>query len=249
MNNRTILQHTDHRPIPFPEGPWIMKQVWRNLLFAHWPVQEADLLPFIPSGLNLQLFEGRPWISVSPFLIDPLRLRGLPPVPFTRRMLELNVRTYTEYRGKPGVLFFTLEASNPLAVQAARTIGHLPYHHARMNANFSDSTVSYQSTRHKHKQEAEFKARYSPISSSTFQAQPGSLLHWLTERYCLYTADAKGQLYSVDIHHLPWPLQEARIEIQNNTLTPFLGLQHDPEPSIVTFSERLDVLIWPQRKL
>ncbi|USB32298.1 DUF2071 domain-containing protein [Paenibacillus sp. YPG26] len=249
MNNSNILQITDHRPISFPEGPWIMKQVWRNLLFAHWPVEEADLLPFIPPGLNLQLFEGRPWISVSPFLIDPLRLRGLPPVPFTRRMLELNVRTYVEYHGRPGVLFFTLEASNPLAVGAARTLGHLPYHHARMHARFEDNSVSYQSTRQEHGQEAEFKACYTPVSPEAFQAEPGSLVHWLTERYCLYTADAKGQLYSVDIHHLPWPLQEARIEILNNTLTPSLGLKHDAEPSVVTYTEQLDVLIWPIRKL
>lgn len=248
MNNRTILQHTDHRPIPFPDGPWVMKQVWRNLLFAHWPVQEDDLLPFIPSGLNLQLFEGRPWISVSPFLIDPLRLRGLPPIPLTRRLLELNVRTYTEYQGKPGILFFTLEASNPLAVGAARA-AHLPYHHAKMHASFDDSSVTYQSKRQLSGQEAEFKALYGPASPSIFHAQPGSLTHWLTERYCLYTSDAKGQLYSADIHHLPWPLQEARIELQTNTLTPALGLKHASEPSVVTFTERLDVLIWPIRKI
>ncbi|RUT29686.1 DUF2071 domain-containing protein [Paenibacillus zeisoli] len=227
-----------------------MKQVWRHLLFAHWPVHEADLLPYIPPGLKLQQWEGRPWISVSPFWVDPLRLRGIPPVPFTRRFLELNVRTYTEYHGKPGVLFLTLEASNPLAVIAARTLAHLPYHHAKMHAQFVDHSIQYRSTRHaSDRQKMEFIGYYRPLSDSIFHAGPGTLTHWLTERYCLFTTDSKGHLYSGEIHHLPWPLQEAELEIKNNTLTKSLGLEHDREPSVLTFTERLDVLFWPIKKL
>ena len=54
MKNQEILKNTTHRPFPVPHGPWMMKQVWEDLLFAHWPVEEAELLPYIPSGLKLE---------------------------------------------------------------------------------------------------------------------------------------------------------------------------------------------------
>ncbi|WP_081758728.1 DUF2071 domain-containing protein [Paenibacillus graminis] len=41
----------------------------------------------------------------------------------------------------------------------------------------------------------------------------------LTERYCLYTSDSKNRLYVGDIHHLPWTLQEAGLQLESNTAT------------------------------
>jgi uncharacterized protein len=246
MNHRKILSQTAHRPFPLPKGPWLMKQTWKDLLFAHWPVNEAELLPYIPHGLNLQRWEGKPWISVSPFVIDPLRLRGIPPLPFAKRMLELNIRTYVENEGKPGVWFLNLDASNPLAVTAARAFAHLPYRNADMKINYYKDAIRYISRRSRGKAgEAVFSGIYKPVNSSVFHAGPGTLVHWLTERYCLYSADRQGKLYIGEIHHLPWPLQEAELQIDINTSTRALGLLHDEEPALLSYTKRLDVLIWP----
>lgn len=250
MNHRHILEHVDHRPYPMPQGPWMMEQTWNQLLFAHWPVEEEALLPYLPQGLQLDKWEGTPWISVSPFSMHPLRVRGLPPIPFTQRFLELNVRTYAILDNNPGIVFLTLEASSRLAVAGARTIAHLPYHHAEMHCNYSDPTIQYFSKRQLHTgQEAVFKGDYRPVDSTCFHAAPGSLAHWLTERYCLYTTNTKGQLYRGDIHHLPWPLQKADLDIHENTLTPSFGLTHEPAPSLISFTKRLEVLFWPLKKV
>ena len=37
--DESILQKTGHRPWPMPDAPWVMKQTWHDLLFAHWPVK------------------------------------------------------------------------------------------------------------------------------------------------------------------------------------------------------------------
>jgi len=66
----------------------------------------------------------------------------------------------------------------------------------------------------------------------------------LTERYCLYT-EHRGRLHSADIHHLPWPLQQAGAEIGQNTMSP-AALEGDP---LLDFSERQDVVIWPLERL
>ena len=72
--------------------------------------------------------------------------------------------------------------------------------------------------------------------------EPGSLEHFLTERYCLY-AEHEGVLYRADIHHRPWPLQPADARIDLNTMAP-RGLRLEGEPGL-HYSARQDVVIWP----
>jgi uncharacterized protein YqjF (DUF2071 family) len=90
--------------------------------------------------------------------------------------------------------------------------------------------------------ERRFEARYRP-TGDPFVAPAGSLEHFLTERYCLYTID-RGRLHRADIHHPPWPLQAAEAEIAENTMPP-PGLELPPERPLVHFSRRQDVVIWP----
>lgn len=136
----------NHRPIPFPAGNWVMKQIWQDLLFAHWTVREEEIAPHIPDKLQLEYWEGTPWITLSPFWVRGLRLRGLPPIPFTSRFLELNVRTYVTYKGVPGIYFLSLDASNRIAVETARLF-HLPYLNAKMKVIKDGLSIRYSSGR------------------------------------------------------------------------------------------------------
>ena len=74
-------------------------------------------------------------------------------------------------------------------------------------------------------------------------ADPSSLAHFLTERYCLYAED-KGRLKRAEIHHGPWPLQPAEAEIEENTMPPS-GIELLDEDPLLHFSARQDVVIWP----
>lgn len=250
MNPKEILSHTCHRPFPLPKGPWLMKQGWNDLLCAHWPVDSEDLLPLIPHGLELELWEGYPWITIIPFRLRPLRVRGVPPLPFVGDFLELNVRTYVNRNGKPGIFFLNLEASSPLAVTGARMFAHLPYHHARMVIRYGHPhKFEYTSIRKQSRHDdVVFKGVYKPLNDTVVHAAPGSLVHWLTERYCLYTLSPQGEVQVSDIHHLPWPLQEAELQLDTNTMTNYHGFELRGSPAIVTYSKRLEVLFWALRK-
>jgi len=122
----SFLTDTAHRPWPLPERPWIMTQTWHDLLFAHWPVDKERLRAKLPPGIALDLFDGQAWLGVVPFRMSNVAPRGLPALPWVSAFPELNVRTYVTRDGKPGVYFFSLDAANPLAVQTARTLFHLP---------------------------------------------------------------------------------------------------------------------------
>src|SRR5918992_4461493 len=126
----TILGRTEHRPYPLPDGTWALGMSWRDLLFMHWPVRADFLRPLVPPALKLDTFDGSAWVGVVPFRMTGVRPRFVPPVPGMSAFPELNVRTYVTpaaTKEKPGVWFFSLDATNPLAVRAARWTYHLPY--------------------------------------------------------------------------------------------------------------------------
>jgi len=125
------LAETDHRPWAIPERPWAWRQRWCDLLFAHWPVPVAALRHLVPEALTIQQFGGTSWVGVVPFRMEGVTMRGLPEMPGLSAFLELNLRLYVEYQGRPGVWFLSLDASNPPAVWAARTFFHLPYFRPR----------------------------------------------------------------------------------------------------------------------
>ena len=237
----SVVEQTAHRPWPLPAEPWVMAQTWERLLFAHWPVSEAQLP--VPPGLRLDTFDGSAWLGVTPFRLTGLRLRGTLPLPGISSFLELNVRTYVTAGGKPGIWFFSLDASSRLAVEAARRAYRLPYHEARISAEERGELVDYRCARSESERPYVFEGRYRPVEAPD-PAKAGTLEHFLTERYCLY-AEYEGELYRAEIHHPPWPLRPAEAEIELNTMPPD-GIDLDGEP-LLHLSERQDVVLWPLR--
>jgi uncharacterized protein len=238
VRQASTVAETDHRPWELPARPWVMGQTWDDLLFAHYPVARASLQQLVPEGLDVQEHSGSGWLGVTPFAITGLRARGMPPLPLASSLLELNVRTYVTRDDKPGIWFFSLDASSRLAVEAARRLYRLPYHHASITLRRRGDEILYDCSRHEGKA---FSGTYRS-DGVVFHAENGSLEHFLTERYCLYAEDG-GRLFRAEIHHRPWPLQPAAAEIALNTMPP-RGLDVDGDP-LVHYSARQDVVIWP----
>ena len=92
-----LLQQTAHRPVALPNGPWVMRQIWHDLLFMHWAMPPERIRRWVPPGLDLDLYDGQAYIAVAPFWMSGIRSRFLPPLPRLNRFPELNVRTYVRY--------------------------------------------------------------------------------------------------------------------------------------------------------
>lgn len=217
-----------------PSVPWIMRMTWSELLFAHWPVEPAILSRLLPQGLALDTRENTAWIGVVPFLMSDVSPRCCPSIPRLSRFLELNVRTYVTCEGKPGVWFFSLDAANRVAVRVARATFNLPYMDAKMSLTKNDSQIiSYGSERtHRGEPLAQFEASYQALEE-TFCAQPGTLEHWLTARYCLYSADRNGRLYRGEIDHDPWTLAMATWTKRQNTMCEPMGIDLMGQPHLL----------------
>jgi uncharacterized protein len=214
---------------------------WHDLLFVHWPIRPALIRPLIPSGLDLDTFDGWCWIGVVPFRMTGVRPRY---VPLRFAFPELNVRTYVKTPGRSGVWFFSLDAASWLAVRAARWYG-LPYYDAEMTFELDQDAVHYRSVRvDKNAAPAEFSASYRP-TAAVYHAAPGTLDHWLTERYCLYAGRNPDQIVYGEIHHAPWALQPAEVQLRVNTMTQPIGIELPDTKPISHFARYQEVVAWP----
>jgi uncharacterized protein YqjF (DUF2071 family) len=251
-----VAADTAHRPWPLPRAPWILFQSWRELLFAHWPLPREALRPLVPPQLTLEEYDDAAWIGQTPFRLTGLRPRLLPPLPGASTFPELNLRTYVRVGDRPGIFFFSLDAASRLAVLGARTLYRLPYFHAKMRIESRAGWIHYRSRRIDDGANAgagadpgpgaEFIARYRP-DGPVFNAAPGSIEHFLTERYALYVVLRDGKILRGDIHHRPWPLQRAEAEIERDTVPAAHGITLPDRPPLLHFSARQDTLIWPPR--
>lgn len=235
-------------PYPGRDRRWIMVQHWHDLLFAHWPVQPEALRPLVPSGLSIDTFDGPAWVGIVAFRLSGIRLRGLPPFPPVAAFNEINVRTYVTRGGRPGVYFLSMDADNPLAMAIARPWFRLPYTHSAIEMEAQGGCVSFAGRRVQPGMPvARFAATYGPRSDA-YEARPGSLDHWLTERYSYYTAGRGGRVYRCDIQHPRWPLQHAWARTGENTMLETLGITQPEGEGLLHYARHMRALIGPLRR-
>jgi uncharacterized protein YqjF (DUF2071 family) len=228
-----------------------MTQRWNDLLFAHWPVPAESIAELLPEGLEPDLFQGSAWLGVVPFWLDRIKVRGLPRLPGMRSFPDLNVRTYVRDQdtGTPGMYFFSLDATNLLAVALAHTVFHLPYYWAEMHlGRRSDREFSFYSRRRFSRNPVIFKARYRGMGPTPklAEARPGTLEYFLMERSSLFTRNRAGHAVRSSLHHVPWPLEEAQAEIERNDLAHSIGIELPDIEPVLHYSRRLAVYVWPR---
>lgn len=232
-----------------------MSQRWSDLLFAHWTVPMAALRALVPERLDIETFDGTAWIGAVPFRMERVRPRWCPALPWVSTFPELNLRTYVKLDDRPGVFFFSLDATNPIAIHLGRRWFSLPYFRARMICERQGDLISYRSARkHAGAPGAHFEGRYGSVGE-VFHAAPGTLEHFLTERYCLYASGGSvgglpDDLYRAEIHHVRWPLQRAEASIAADSILGSVGLQGVTQrtPHLL-FARSIDVRVWPSRRV
>lgn len=176
------------------------------MLFMHWPVPVEAMRAAVPESFELDLHEGVSYVGVVPFEMEGVRPRFLPEVA-ALAFPETNVRTYVLRNGEPGVYFFSLEALSRLAVATARAAFSLPYHHARMSLRENDGIVHYVTERTATGVRHEVRYR---IGEFLGPSSPGTLEHFLLERYLLFT-ERRGAPFRGQVHHAPYPAHRAEV--------------------------------------
>jgi uncharacterized protein len=227
-----------------------MIHFWNDLLFLHWEVDIDQLSALIPSDLTIDTFEGKAYIGLVPFRISEIRANGFRPVPGFSTFPEINVRTYVLHKGKnPGVWFFSLDAANVFACFGARLNYKLPYFFAEMsqteNIRAGQIQTLYRSRRYfPGPLPAYASIDYIVQSCEARPSEPGTLAHFLVERYLLY-AHTGHKLLVGQVNHTPYPIQQATVQMLEENLVSAAGILRPKSPPQILFARSVDVKVYP----
>ncbi len=238
MTIREILKDTAHRPWPMPTTPWKFYQEWNRAIFLHWEVDYDELEKLVPASLEIDLIDGKPWVSLVAFTMEKIRPRYLPAFKPISDFDEINVRTYVKAPNKSGVYFLSIEGGKRLSCQVAKSISQLPYRYSRIkrthnqyisqNAEFDDSL------------EIQFKVGEMVEKKSLLDK-------WLTERYALFQ-DFRGTINEFEIQHIEWPVNDIEVERFEVNYPRFKSLLPGP-PDKIQYSEGVQVVAWGKQKI
>lgn len=230
-------------PAQRPPGRPAGFQRWRKLLFLHWRVPIEEVRASLPAGVEPDLWEGEALVGVVPFTMRDVSPWWSPSVPPISNFHELNLRTYVVKDGVPGVWFYSLDAANALAVVVARSGWKLPYHKAKMELLEDEDEIRYRSERSwPEPKPAVFRGRYR-LGEARGTAAPGTLDHFLVERYVLFTHDGQRWL-SGRVHHEPYPLRDVELIECEQSIIEAQGLVPDEGPHLVHYSDGVDVDVY-----
>ena len=186
---------------------------WRKLIMQQYEVDPTTVAPWLPPGLELDLFQGRCYVSLVGFLFDRVRVLGLP-IPFHTRFEEVNLRFYvarTESDGtrKRGVVFIREFVPRAAITLIANSLYEEPYATLPMRHSIASTpgvlTVSY-SWRHEqiwHSLAVEASPTPQPIA-------PGSEEEFITEHYWGYTKRTHGATSEYGVQHPRWQVYPIR---------------------------------------
>lgn len=216
-----------------PAFNWVWSQQWQDVLFLHWRISECSLRPHVPQELEIDTYEGNAWVSVVLFRLK-VRPRGLPFLPFVSELVEVNLRTYVSYRGKPGVIFLNVHADNRMAVAVAKLFTPVPYRRTMIDYRFATNRGAFSSR----VMESTFQMR----SGAVEEAKRDSLDEFLLERYRLYAIGRDGELLHAEVKHPRWRTERVDAQIESNHLGDEFGLKLSMVPEHAHFSAGVPAL-------
>lgn len=218
---------------------------WANLLFLHWRLPPEAVRPLVPPELELDTFDGSAWVALVPFRMQACSFRGFGWAPGAlglRDFYECNVRTYARFRGLAGVWFFSLDAQTLLPVLGGRWMWSLNYVHSRFDVTRDGDATRYQLTRRRGPWPAARTSIAWRPGARLPTSEPGSLNHFLTERYWLFTR-RRGRIMAGRVEHDPWPLHQAELLHLDDGLVAAGGAKVSGPPMALA-SPSIDVMGW-----
>lgn len=205
--------------------PWLVAQREEQLLFYNWPVASRVVEDRIPGTLEPDRFDGQAWLTLIPFQMRGLRARWTPPLPGLSAFGEVDCLTYVRPRagGSAGIWFFRISAGTGIGSWLARRLWGLPYVKRRVTLRQEGEWTRCVAGE---PEAPDFDVRYRGTGPAHVAA-PGSLAHFLVERFVMYSATAGGTLLAGREARPPRQIQAAEVSVGVNRIPALAGL---PEP-------------------
>ncbi len=184
-----------------------LKAEWRDLIMANYEVDPALLEPLVPMGTELDLHEGKCFVSLVGFMFLDTRVLDFL-VPFHVNFEEVNLRFYvrreTDNEVRRGVVFVKEIVPRAAIAMIARRLYGEPYERWKMS-HFRDALHVRYSW-----EKGECRNTLS-VESGTNHGVPGEGSHeeFIIEHYWGYTKRGERRTDEYKVEHPKWELFEA----------------------------------------
>ncbi len=180
---------------------------WRDLALLNYEIEPDVLLPFVPVGTELDLWDGRCFVSVVGFRFLKTRLMGAP-VPFHSNFLEVNLRFYVrrEVGGevRRGVVFIKEIVPRRAIAWVARVVYNENYVALPMRHAVDGVSARY---------EWRFEGAWNRLALSGLGdwriQDPASEAAFITEHYWGYAVQRDGSTLEYQVEHPRWRVAPA----------------------------------------
>ena len=189
-----------------PERTFLSAE-WRDLALLNFEIEPNVLLPHVPPGTEIDLWDGRCFVSVVGFRFLRTRLMGLP-IPFHSNFLEVNLRFYVrrETAGelRRGVVFIKEIVPRRAIALVARVVYNenyvaLPMRHA----------VDADSARYEWRLDGSWNRLALAGLGDWRIPDQASEAAFITEHYWGYAVQRDGSTLEYQVEHPRWRVAQA----------------------------------------
>ena len=220
---------------------------WSGLLGVTYATDAALLEPHLPRGVEIDVLDGAPRVSLVAFRFRHTRVRGIA-IPGHVNFPEINLRFYVRLDGERAVVFIREFVPRRAIAWTAKIVYNEPYRRVPMREILRTGD------------QLEVRHRFGPQLGSSVHAwadpageQPllDTPEHWLTNHGLGVGRARDGRARSYRVEHPLWGLhtvRNLRVDVDFAELYgPEWAYLSTAEPSHVTLAAGSDVLIYPAR--
>lgn len=208
-------------PPPVP-GRFLTAE-WRQLAMLNYEIDPAALRSRVPSGTELDAWNGRTFVSMVGFLFLKTRLLGIP-IPFHRNFAEVNLRFYVRRRGpegwRRGVVFVKEIVPRWAIAAVARLCYGERYAALPMRHQVEDGRAVYE-----WRLAGEWNRLAVRATGLPALPGPGSEEEFITEHYWGYATQRHGGTVEYRVEHPPWRVWQSSEALCHCAVTALYGAE------------------------
>lgn len=233
-----------------------LKANWENIIMVNYEIAPEILMPFLPRGVELDLYQGKYYVSLVGFMFKNTKIFNIP-IPRLGTFEEINLRFYVKRNEsgiiKRGVVFVNETIPYRIVAWMANTLYKEHYTVVPTKHSISKDTVN-QKIQFDWQLNKKWNSIYVENKLSSQPMQEDTLERFIYEHYYGYTKVDNGKTEEYRLQHPSWEIHEVvdyKIECDFKAIYgDSFSVLNDTNPTAVFIAKGSPVAIeWKRTKL
>jgi uncharacterized protein len=187
-----------------------LKANWGNIIMANYEIDPKILLPFMPKGVELDLFNGKCYVSLVGFMFKNTKLFNIP-IPYFGTFEEINLRFYVVRKEgnqlKRGVVFINETIPYPIVAWMANKL--YKEHYTVVPTKHKTSIENkIQKVKFEWLLNKKWNSIYVEAKAESSAMKINSLESFIYEHYYGYTKVSDSKTEEYKLQHPSWKTSE-----------------------------------------